>query len=61
MNWTYNAKPLEIKKSVDMEENNILTVKLIMIAQKNDTGYYGCRAVNRHGDIYAETLLNVIE
>ncbi|XP_032526188.2 hemolin-like [Danaus plexippus] len=61
--WTYNAKSLpENDKLVISQttQGNITVADLtIKNVQNSDTGYYGCRATNQHGDIYAETLLIV--
>nr|WGN96277.1 setae polypeptide [Ochrogaster lunifer] len=50
--WTFNTKPLENASVKD----GVLTIKQI---KKSDTGYYGCKAVNEHGDLYTETLVRV--
>ncbi|XP_063899078.1 hemolin [Helicoverpa armigera] len=53
VSFTYNAKPLGDRATY---KNGVLTIKN---AKKSDTGYYGCKAENEHGDLYAETLVHV--
>ncbi|KAJ8705661.1 hypothetical protein PYW08_012707 [Mythimna loreyi] len=53
VSWTYNAKALGERATY---KDGVLTIKN---AKKGDTGYYGCKAVNEHGDLYAETLVHV--
>ncbi|CAB3262414.1 unnamed protein product [Arctia plantaginis] len=51
--WTYNGKPLESHQYKD----GVLPIAKV---QKTQTGYYGCKAENEYGLIYAETLVNVV-
>ncbi|XP_075989263.1 hemolin-like [Anticarsia gemmatalis] len=51
--WTYNGKPIEKLSYKD----GVLTVPKV---NKASTGYYGCKAENEHGIVYAETLVNVV-
>ncbi|KAF9812361.1 hypothetical protein SFRURICE_005472 [Spodoptera frugiperda] len=53
ISWTYNAKALGERA---IYKDGVLTIKN---AKKGDTGYYGCKAENEHGDLYAETLVHV--
>lgn len=64
ISWTYNAKPLtesdriSVKSTGSSKDGAVgdLTIKKV---QKSDKGYYGCRAANENGDLYAESLLVV--
>nr|AJG03076.1 hemolin [Ectropis obliqua] len=53
--YTFNGKPLTTSDRVTTNADGI-TIKN---AQKADNGYYGCRAVNDHGEQYAESLFYV--
>nr|UFE16560.1 hemolin [Spodoptera frugiperda] len=53
ISWTYNAKSLGERA---IYKDGVLTIKN---AKKGDTGYYGCKAENEHGDLYSETLVHV--
>lgn len=50
--WSQNAKPLSGGRATVTD--NGLVIKNV---QKDDKAYYGCRATNEYGDIYAEVLL----
>lgn len=51
--WTYNGKSLKNPQFKD----GVLSIAKV---QKSHSGYYGCKAENEHGLIYAETLVNVV-
>ncbi|XP_045782007.1 hemolin-like [Maniola jurtina] len=61
LSWTYNSKNLPEKLHAHTSsQGNVATSDLVIQnVQKSDSGYYGCRAQNEYGDVYAETLVYV--
>ncbi|KAJ0169985.1 hypothetical protein K1T71_014591 [Dendrolimus kikuchii] len=52
--WTFNSKPLNNPRAT-VNAHGLAISKV----QKSDHGYYGCQAVNEHGELYSETFLQV--
>lgn len=61
ISWTYNTKdlPAKVQPQPSSQGNVAVSDVVIKDVQKSDTGYYGCRAQNEYGDVYAETLVYV--
>ncbi|KAI5651360.1 immunoglobulin domain-containing protein [Phthorimaea operculella] len=62
--WTYNAKPLFMTTGgkitfISSGKSGYKVDLEIKGVEKSDVGYYGCRATNEYGEVYAETLLSV--
>ncbi|CAH2062249.1 unnamed protein product, partial [Iphiclides podalirius] len=62
--WTFNSRPLFQRRGVRITviyalgEPGIGHIEIGNVTMRN-AGYYGCRAYNEYGVVYAETLLHV--
>lgn len=58
--WTFNAKPLSSSEHIVIENktvgNRTTSDLSIKGPGKSDTGYYGCKVKNQHGELYGEVL-----
>ncbi|XP_039761899.1 hemolin-like [Pararge aegeria] len=59
--WSFNSDklPERLQAHTSSQGNVAVSDLVIKGVQKSDSGYYGCRAQNEYGDVYAETLVYV--